>query len=482
MLPASPAPAVPATRVAVLTSIVLCGLFRSANAAAAEAKPNQTPAAQTPAGLSLASVFSDHMVLQRQIKVPVWGQARPDEMVTVTFNGQSKSAVTGQDGRWMVKLDELEAERKPAELAVSDSMTTIKFTDVLVGEVWLASGQSNMEKPLGPGRHQVPCLDWQEEVAAADYPQIRLLDIPVAQAAEPASSANGQWATCSPESIVLTPSRGVGFSACAYFFGRKLHIELNIPIGLISATRGGTACESWTPGPSGDLYNGMIAPLTPLAMRGAIWYQGESNVGAGLSYADKMKALIEGWRRAWGYDFSFYFVQIAPFGGYSPNSLPPIWEAQVSNLKIPRTGMAVTTDLVNAISDIHPVNKVDIGHRLALWALAKDYKRELVFSGPLYKSIKVEGRKIRLSFAHVGGGLKTRDGKPLTEFEVADGDGKFVPAEASLEGDTVVVQAREVAAPVQARLGWHNEANPNLVNNEGLPASPFHTSGWQGLG
>jgi len=203
-------------------------------------------------------------------------------------------------------------------------------------------------------------------------------------------------------------------------------------------------------------------------------------VGAGLSYADKMKALIEGWRRAWGYDFSFYFVQLAPFGGYGPNALPPIWEAQVSNLRIPGTGMAVTTDLVTAISDIHPVNKVDIGHRLALWALARDYRKDLVYSGPLSKSMEVEDRRIRLSFAHVGGGLKTRDGKPPTEFEVAGADGKFVPAEARIEGDTVVVQAGGVAAPMQARLGWHNEANPNLVNREGLPASPFHTGGWQG--
>lgn len=461
---------------AALTLVVLCGFFRPVNAVAAEAKPDQTP----PAGLSLASVFSDHMVLQRQMKVPVWGQARPGEKVTVTFSGQSKSAVTGQDGRWTVKLDELEAESKPAELTVSDSKTTIKFTDVLVGEVWLASGQSNMEKQLGPRRHQVPCLDWQEEVAAADYPQIRLLDIPVAQAAEPVSSANGNWVTCSPKSIVVTPSRGVGFSACAYFFGRKLHKELKIPIGLVSATRGGTVCESWTPGVSGDLYNGMIAPLAPMAMRGAIWYQGESNVGAGLSYADKMKSLIEAWRKTWGYDFSFYFVQIAPFGGYGPNTLPPIWEAQVSNLRIPKTGMAVTTDLVTAISDIHPVNKVDIGNRLALWALARDYRKDIVYSGPLYKSMKVDGSRIRLSFAHAGGGLKMRDGKPLTEFEVAGGDGKFVAAEATIEGDTVVVQAKEIAAPVHARLGWSNEANPNLVNKEGLPASPFHTNGWQG--
>ncbi len=235
MLPASPASV---ARVATL--ILLYGFLRPSNNATAEIKPDQTP----PAGLSLASVFSDHMVLQRQMKVPVWGQARPGEKVSVTFSGQSKSTVAGEDGRWTVKLDELEAKSKPAQLIVSDSKTTVKCTDVLVGEVWLASGQSNMEKQLGPVRHQVPCLDWQEEVAAADYPQIRLLDIPHTQAPAPASSVNCNWVTCSPKNIVVTPSRGVGFSACAYFFGRKLHKELKVPIGLISATRGGTVCES----------------------------------------------------------------------------------------------------------------------------------------------------------------------------------------------------------------------------------------------
>ena len=175
------------------------------------------------------------------------------------------------------------------------------------------------------------------------------------------------------------------------------------------------------------MYNGMIAPLKPFAIRGAIWYQGEANVGNGLKYYDKMKALIEGWRKVWGYDFPFYFVQTRAFSGYKPGSLPPLWEAQVASLKIPGTGMVVTTDLVENINDIHPKNKLDVGNRLALWALAKDYgKKDLVYSGPLYKSMKVEGNKIRLSFAHVGGGLKSRDGKPLTEFEIAGADGKFV--------------------------------------------------------
>ena len=229
------------------------------------------------------------------------------------------------------------------------------------------------------------------------------------------------------------------------------------------------------------MYNGMIAPVKPFAIRGAIWYQGETNCGNGLKYYDKMKALIEGWRKVWGYDFPFYFVQIAPFSGYEPGNLPRLWEAQVASLKIPGTGMAVTTDIVDNVTDIHPRNKLDVGNRLALWALAKEYgKKDIVYSGPLYKSMKIEGSKIRLSFAHVGGGLKSRDGKPLSEFEIAGADGKFVPAEAAIDGDTVVVQSKEVATPTQARFGWRNVANPNLVNKEGLPASAFKTDNWQG--
>ena len=182
-----------------------------------------------------------------------------------------------------------------------------------------------------------------------------------------------------------------------------------------------------------------------------------------------------------GYDFPFYFVQIVPFAGYGPDMLPPLWEAQVATLKIPGTGMAVTTDLVDNIKDIHPQNKLDVGNRLALWALAKDYgKKGLVYSGPLFKGMTVEGNKVRLSFAHVGGGLKSRDGKPLSDFEVAGADGKFVPAEATIDGAAVVVQSKDVAEPKQVRFGWHNTVNPNLVNAEGLPASPFQSDNWQG--
>jgi sialate O-acetylesterase len=336
----------------------------------------------------------------------------------------------------------------------------------------------------------------KEAVAAANCPQIHLLHVEKVQTPQPAKDIvvfNGPkvknqpapppatgpaWKVCTPQGVPL-------FSAVLYYFGQRLHKELNVPVGLINSSWGGSPIEAWISATKGGgMYNGMIAPVKPLAIRGAIWYQGESNVNnkTGPTYADKMKALIGGWRQVWGYGFPFYFVEIAPWSGrYEPGRLPILWEWQVASLKIPATGMAVTTDLVDNLKDIHPKNKVDVGNRLALWALAKDYdKRDVVYSGPLYKSLKIEGGKIRLSFAHVGGWLKSRDGKPLTEFEIAGTDGKFVPAEASIDGNTVLVQAKEVGTPTQVRFGWRNEANPNLVNKAGLPASPFQTNNWQG--
>jgi sialate O-acetylesterase len=266
----------------------------------------------------------------------------------------------------------------------------------------------------------------------------------------------------------------------------RLHNELKVPVGLINSSWGGSPIEPWTidDKKSGQMYNGMIAPLQPFAIRGSIWYQGETNVlnKNGLAYFDKMNALISGWRKSWNQDLSFYFVQIAPWAGrYGPGQLPALWEAQAASLKIPGTGMVVITDLVDNIKDIHPRNKIDVGNRLALWALAKNYgRKDLVHSGPLYKSMKVDGQQIRLTFAHVGKGLKTRDGQSLTEFQIAGADGKFVKATAEIDGETIVVSAKEIANPLQVRFAWHKLANPNLVNSAKLPASPFQTDQWRG--
>jgi len=429
---------------------------------------------QAQAEVKLPKVIGSHMVLQRDRPLPIWGWAAPDEEVTVKLDEATATTKADAQGNWKVVLPAVKADGNVHNMTVS-GQNKIELDDILIGDVWVGSGQSNMEMGI------TACDKAKEEIPAAHYPKIRLILVPKVQAAQPCKDLKADWVECSPKTIAA--GGWGGFSAGLFYFGQRLHKELDVPVGLIDSSWGGSPIEPWTVSGKngGGMYNGMIAPVKPFAIRGAIWYQGEANVGSGLKYRDKMKALITGWRKVWGYDFPFYFVQLAPWSGYGPGSLPPLWEAQAASLKIPGTGMAVTTDIVHNLGDIHPRNKFDVGNRLALWALAKEYgKKDLVCSGPLYKSMKVEETKIRLSFAHSGGGLESRDGKPLTEFEIAGADGKFVPADAVIDGDTVVVEAKEVPLPTQVRFGWRNVANPNLANKEGLPASPFQTNNWQG--
>lgn len=426
-------------------------------------------AATAHADVKLPAVVGSHMVLQRDRPLPIWGWADPGEEVTVTLDTQKATAKADDKGRWKVTLEPVQADGKPHTMTVAGK-NKIVLEDVLIGEVWIGSGQSNMQWSINQSQGT------KEHTAAADKPLIRLFNVPLVQNGTPAEDVKTSWAVCSPKTIG-------SFSAVLYHFGARLQKELNVPIGLINSSWGGSRIEPWIveEKSSGGMYNGMIAPLYPFALRGVTWYQGESNVGEGMKYRDKMESLIKGWRRVWGAELPFYHVQIAPFSGYGPGSLPPLWEAQVASLKIPGTGMVVCTDLVDNVADIHPGNKQPYGDRLALWALAKDYgKKDLVHSGPLYKSMKVEGAKIRISFTHVGGGLQVRGGKALSEFEIAGKDGKFVAAEATIDGNTVVVQAQGVSEPTQVRFGWRNTANPNLINKEGLPASPFRSLDWQG--
>ena len=427
--------------------------------------------------LRLPKVIGSHMVLQRDVPPVIWGWGTKGEDVTVALDGDNKAtAKVDARGAWQVTLKPVNADGKPHKIVVTGSARggrKIELEDVLIGDVWIGSGQSNMARSVA----------WADggakAVKEANHPAIRLLSVARVRLAAPATDVKATWKVSSPETVG-------GFSAVQYHFGKRLHKDLDVPIGLINSSWGGSPIEPWTiaGGKSGDMYNGMIAPLVSFPIRGAIWYQGETNVfdRNGFTYFDKTKALIEGWRKAWGADFPFYFVQLAPYaGGYHPGQLPALWEAQVASLKIPKTGMAVTTDIVHNLGDIHPRNKRDVGNRLALWALAKTYgKKDLVYSGPLYKSMKVEGNKIRISFAHTGGGLKSRDDKPLSELQIAGADGKFVPAKATIDGKTVVVESEKVASPTQVRFGWHKTANPNLINKEGLPASPFRTKGWRG--
>jgi sialate O-acetylesterase len=315
----------------------------------------------------------------------------------------------------------------------------------------------------------------KEEAAAADYPSIRLRYSNKVKSAMPRTDIQGSaWMVCSPPNIVKGTRHG--FSAVAYLFGRELNEKLNVPVGIIQSAWGGTRIEPWTP-PQGDLYNAMIHPWAGFPIRGAIWYQGESNLRDGSQYTDKMKTMITGWRKAWGQgDFPFYFVQLAPFiYKESPDTLPLIWEAQTAALAIPNTGMAIINDIGN-VGNIHPTNKQDVAKRLALLAFSRIYRQRVSDdSGPLFKQMTVTGNRVRIEFNHVKTGLASRDKKPLTCFEIAGEDGKFVPATAAISGHYVILQSADVPAPKQARFAWRHDAEPNLMNGAGLPASAFQT-------
>ena len=462
------------------------------------------------ADVKLASIFSDSMVLQRDLPVPVWGWAEPGEEVTVTLGDQSKMATANDDGRWQVKLDALQANATGQTLQVTGK-NSVELKDVLIGEVWICSGQSNMEWALNNS------LNAEEEVAAADHPQIRLFNVPGHTTSPIANdTCPGNWLVCQPDAAR-------GFSAVGYFFGRRLQQELKVPIGLVGSNWGGTRIEPWT-SPAGfhsvpelksiaeqvdaydeqtkvvatspsAIYNAMVHPLAPFAMRGAIWYQGESNGNEGESYYHKTQALVNGWRQLFNPELAFYWVQLANF--QQPTDSPEggdgwakLREAQRKALNIKHTGMAVIIDIGEA-NDIHPRNKQDVGVRLAHWALHQTYGiTGIVASGPLYKNHKIEGDAIRLAFDNVGSGLmvgikegleptkEVADGK-LARFAIAGADKHWHWAEATIDGSNVVVKAAEVPHPVAVRYAYSmNPTGANLYNKEGIPASPFRTDDW----
>ena len=423
--------------------------------------------------VKLPSVFGSNMVLQSDVPVPVWGWADPGEEVTVRFGSTKKTVKADDQGNWRVTLKKLKASRKRGkQMEIKGKNSSIVFQNILIGDVWVGSGQSNMEWPVRATRKG------GEMIRSAKYPAIRLFLIPKVQKGAPDKNVNASWQICTPATVT-------NFSAVLYYFGLKLQTDLKIPMGLIASSWGGSRIEPWTvnagSNAGGGMYNGMIAPIVPYAIKGAIWYQGESNVGNGLGYHDLKKNLVEGWRRVWKQELPFYYVQIAPWSGYGGGQLPGLWEGQTKSLTIPDTGMAVITDLVDNVGDIHPQMKLEVGRRLALWALARTYgKKKVVFSGPLYKSMEVEGKRIRLHFAHTAGKLGSRDGKALREFQIAGIDGQFVAATAVIDKETVLVSAAGVPSPTQVRFGWHKLANPNLINKAMLPASPFQTNNWSG--
>jgi sialate O-acetylesterase len=491
------------------------------------------------ADVRLPAVLSDHMVLQQGMQVPVWGWADAGEEVAVQLGDLKAVTRAGADGTWKVAVGPL-AAGGPLTMTVAGK-NTITVSDILVGEVWVCSGQSNMAWTVANSNNA------QEEIAAADFPQIRLITVARVTADEPQADTKGSWAACSPQTVG-------NFSAAGYFFGRKLHKDLGVPVGLISSNWGGTRAEAWTsaptlkadpmfapafdqhvqsvetyvknestmkakheeqlakwkeaadkakaegkpaprrPGPPQDprtgpnrpcaLYNGMITPLIPFAIRGAIWYQGESNAGKAYEYRRLFPLMIQDWRRNWGQgDFTFLFVQLANFMARKDEPGDSAWaelrEAQSMTLSLPKTGQAVIID-IGEEKDIHPKNKQDVGARLALAAEAISYGKDVVYSGPVYKAMKVDGGKAVLTFEHIGGGLVAK-GDKLAGFAIAGEDRKFVWADARIEGDTVVVSSDKVAAPVAVRYAWADNPDCNLYNKAGLPASPFRTDQWPGV-
>ncbi|MEN8661000.1 MAG: sialate O-acetylesterase [Lentimonas sp.] len=459
--------------------------------------------------LKLGSLFSNDMVLQQQMDATIWGVAAPNEKVSISVSWDRKTydTVAGPDGSWKTRIKTPEAGG-PHKVTVKSGKDTIELENVLSGEVWICSGQSNMQWKLrGFGVDH-----WKEDVEKAKFPNIRLCQVSQVIALEGQSTVGAKWSTCTPQSAI-------NFSAVGYFFGRELYEELNVPIGLISVNWGGSSAEAWVAQdtltekfpefttrmneypqmiedtgttysakkPKGlnqrnpaVLYNGMIEPLLTYAMRGVIWYQGESNVSSPVQYRTLFPTVINDWRERWGIgEFSFYYVQIAPFNyKTNPGVAAYLREAQTMALSVPNTGMAVTMDIGNP-TNIHPKVKKPVANRLARLALAKDYgKTDLVYSGPLYKASKVQDDIVWLAFDHIGGGLISRDGEALTHFTIAGEDQKFVNAKAVTNGKTVMVSSEEVSNPVAVRYGWGNADMPNLANKEGLPASSFRTDDW----
>lgn len=486
------------------------------------------------AAVKLPGVFTHHMVLQRDAAVPIWGWANPGEQVIVTIAGQTKTATAGHDRRWLVKLDRLEAGG-PHTLTVKEK-NTVTIADVMVGEVWLASGQSNMVTFV------VSCPNFEKVKAEANLPSLRVFDVGRAPRREPKDDCQGSWRPCSPEYVG-------GYSATSFFFGRELHQKLGVPVGIINSALGSTPIEAWTsldaqkdrpelkellaswdkkaaeydpaaakaayekdlaawkltadkakadkkpvprepkapvppreePAHPAAMFNGMIAPLAPFALRGVIWYQGEYNTQSeqyAALYRHQLPLLIHDWRARWGRnELPFAWVQLPNFNTATRQPVMTGWplvrEGQFLASSLPNTGMAVTIDIGEANS-VHPRNKQDFSHRLALWARAEVYGEKVSWSGPWFTGAKVDGGTIELSFRHTEGGLIAKSGD-LKGFVIAGPDKQWRPARARIVGDKVLVDAKDVKEAAAVRYSWADNPDGNLCNGAGLPATPFRT-------
>ncbi|MCE9607463.1 MAG: sialate O-acetylesterase [Planctomycetia bacterium] len=495
------------------------------------------------ADVKLPAIFTSHMVLQRDLANPIWGTAAPGEEVTVTIGDQKVATKAGDDGKWRVKLAPL-GLGAPLTLTIQGKNQVV-IDDVLVGEVWVCSGQSNMQWEVAQSTNA------ELEIATAKYPQIRFISVPQIGTQEPQSDFKGSWSVCSPETVGK-------FSAVGYFFGRQLHQQLGVPVGLIDDAWGGSACEAWinrdkltkdgrfseliamweekekgydkakadvahaaamekfkvdleaakaagkplprAPGHPGNqftgnsrpgnIYNGVLLPTIGYGIKGAIWYQGESNAGRAYQYRDLFPFMIKNWRDEWAQgDFPFYWVQLADFLAVKPEPGESSWaelrEAQTLTMdKLPKTGEAVIIDIGEA-DDIHPRNKLDVGNRLARWALAKDYGVKVNYQSPRYKSMEVaDDGKVTVTFDHVGSGLTTVESKDVKGFALAGEDQKWYWAEAAISptaNNQVIVSSAKVKKPVAVRYAWADNPICNLNSKEDLPATPFRSDDWPGV-
>jgi sialate O-acetylesterase len=486
------------------------------------------------ADVRLPSIFGDNMVLQQGLECPIWGWSDPGEKVTITVKGIEHNVVADKSGQWRVKLRKLETSNDPISITIQGK-NSIELKNVLIGEVWVCSGQSNMGFPVAAAN------DPDLEQLSANYPNIRLITVPRVGTQEPKDDFDGQWEACTPDTVGQ-------FSAVGYFFGRQIHQSLNVPVGLIDNAWGGSACEAWIqrnrleklpsakpymaqwaeteakfdeakmkadyenklalwqkrvekakssnqPAPKkprpprnpligqhrpANLYNGVLKPIMGYGIKGAVWYQGENNSGRAKAYRDVFPLMIQNWRDDWNQgDFPFYWAQLADFREEVVTPGDSTWaelrEAQTSTLKLPNTGQAVITDLGEA-HDIHPKDKQNVAKRLARWALAKDYGINIVYRSPQYKAMQRNGSKIIVHFEHVGGGLDTFDVRSPIGFTMAGRDKVFHHASAKLTGkETIEVWSEKVVNPVAVRYAWADNPVCNVQNREGLPLTPFRT-------
>lgn len=443
------------------------------------------------AKIILPSVFADNMVLQQNSTVAIWGWSDAGETVKIVAGWNEKDTIkvkADNSSKWTTTIKTIGAGGPYSILILGSSRVELK--NVMLGEVWICSGQSNMEWSVN---HKIQ--NGEEEAAKANHPNIRIFHVQKIGAEYPQENCNATWTVCSPETMRST-------SAVGYFFARELQQKLNVPVGIIVSAWGGTPAEvwiersriesnptlnahkynekfDWWPGTPGTLYNSMIAPFVPYGIAGAIWYQGESNCGNYQIYSQLMKTLIENWRADFRKDFPFYLVQIAPYTYGDKGTSEYLREQQELTTKtVPNTGMVVVSDLVDNVKDIHPRNKVDVGKRLANFALAETYKQNIgAYKSPAYQSMQVEKDKIRLSFSNVITGLKST-GKTPAQFLIAGDDQKFVPATAKIEGSTVILSSKLVKTPVAVRFCFDDTSMPDVFSNEGLPLAPFRTDKW----